>query len=659
VRGSAVSRLPDRLRTTGLGQFVARIATAGGADPNPRNAVGFGIVGLIGFFVDLGLFQLILTSGGSLAAAHISGFLLASVLNFTLNRLFVFPSGQKRRYARFLGIGLLALALRGGAIAFTVHVLRLPAQLGLIAGVGTAAIVNYLGSVFFVFSTEHARAPELRWRVWSVAAIAYAFALRVVYMGVVELLPEEAYYWNYARHLDSTHFDHPPMIGWLIGLGTTIFGDTEFGVRIGPVLLGILTLRWLVLLARNLYDNHAAFGTVLLAGTLPLLFGTGMFATPDAPLLAFYAGALFYLERALFGDRPRAWIGVGICFGLGLLSKHTMGLLAPAVVLFMLVDRDARSHWRRPGPYLAIVCAAILFTPALDWNAPNDWASFTFELPSQLHASGGFALPLLALYVLILLTPPGLALAGRVLFTRPSDRRLRFLATCTIVPLAVFALYGAIRRPTSITWTEPIWLAVVPAMAAHLWIYWERRRIAARVWKATAVGMLMVLGGLLHYVTLGLPGLPPPTPTKHPAGWKATAQQVDRLAAEFDAETGERCFVIDARGYRLSSELEFYSADDYRLHTSAAFVEGDGLIGAVWQDPQMFDGRTALLVSFDRPSLDREPDFPFAEVGPIEEQPIEIRGRVAAVLLYRVVWGYRPPRVTPKPSNAGTTPGGR
>jgi len=227
----AVIRIPDRLRATSLGQLAVRLANAAGADPNPRNAVGFGIVGLIGFVVDLGVFQLILWNGGGLATAHISGFLLASVLNFTLNRIFVFPSGKKRRYARFLGIGLLALALRGGAIAFTIDVLGLPAQAGLVAGVATAAIINYLGSLFFVFSTDHARAPELRWRVWAVAAVAYAFALKLVYIGLVDLLPQEAYYWNYAQHLDWSYFDHPPMIAWLIGRRSSATRSSACGSR--------------------------------------------------------------------------------------------------------------------------------------------------------------------------------------------------------------------------------------------------------------------------------------------------------------------------------------------------------------------------------------------------------------------------------------------
>ena len=42
-------------------------------------------------------------------------------------------------------------------------------------------------------------------------------------------MPEETYYWNYSRHLDIGYLDHPPMVGWLIWLGTAVFGD--YGVR--------------------------------------------------------------------------------------------------------------------------------------------------------------------------------------------------------------------------------------------------------------------------------------------------------------------------------------------------------------------------------------------------------------------------------------------
>ena len=41
--------------------------------------------------------------------------------------------------------------------------------------------------------------------------------------------------------------------------------------------------------------------------------------TPDAPLIAAWAAALFYMERALIAGQKGAWLGMGIAFGLGLL----------------------------------------------------------------------------------------------------------------------------------------------------------------------------------------------------------------------------------------------------------------------------------------------------------------------------------------------------
>ena len=65
----------------------------------------------------------------------------------------------------------------------------------------------------------------------AVGVVVCASALRLIYGAQVELMPEETYYWNYSRHLDIGYLDHPPMVGWLIGCGTAVFGDTEFGVR--------------------------------------------------------------------------------------------------------------------------------------------------------------------------------------------------------------------------------------------------------------------------------------------------------------------------------------------------------------------------------------------------------------------------------------------
>ena len=83
------------------------------------------------------------------------------------------------------------------------------------------------------------------------ATVAAARAVRFVMAWVIPISPEEAYHWNFARHLDWSYYDHPPMLAWAIALGRLILGDTELGVRLLPVLFSIGTAVLLAGLARK------------------------------------------------------------------------------------------------------------------------------------------------------------------------------------------------------------------------------------------------------------------------------------------------------------------------------------------------------------------------------------------------------------------------
>src|ERR1700677_3064632 len=90
------------------------------------------------------------------------------------------------------------------------------------------------------------------WRRGAIGVVALAVALRLIYAWRVELMPEEAYYWNYAQHLDIGYLDHPPMVGWLIAAGTAALGDTEFGVRFGALFCGVIASVFIYRLTREM-----------------------------------------------------------------------------------------------------------------------------------------------------------------------------------------------------------------------------------------------------------------------------------------------------------------------------------------------------------------------------------------------------------------------
>src|SRR5215813_13742506 len=87
----------------------------------------------------------------------------------------------------------------------------------------------------------------------------------------LELVPDEAYYWLWSKHLAASYRDKGPAIAWLIALGTKIFGNTVFGIRFFAVIFSTGTGALIFVLARRLYDDRVALWCLLLASVIPMM----------------------------------------------------------------------------------------------------------------------------------------------------------------------------------------------------------------------------------------------------------------------------------------------------------------------------------------------------------------------------------------------------
>ncbi len=151
---------------------------------------------------------------------------------------------------------------------------------------------------------------QKQWPRLAMWIVAFVLFTKIVFMGLIDLMPEEAYYWNYAQHLDIGYLDHPPMVAWLNWLSTSLFGNAEFAVRLPAFLSWIVLAVFMFRFAREMHGWDAAFGSLILLAVLPIYWSVGFIMTPDAPLYAAWAAALFYSRRALVdSDRRRglAW----------------------------------------------------------------------------------------------------------------------------------------------------------------------------------------------------------------------------------------------------------------------------------------------------------------------------------------------------------------
>jgi len=644
--------------------FCQRLMVLAGGAVSLGNAQRFAVVGLLGLGVDYLAFRMLFGHGFDLAAAHIASFALATVSNYALNLRWTFAGtagsqdGFLPRFLRYLAVCLMALFLRGGVLSVATDSWGLPAETAILLGIASGAVVNYIGSAFYVFPPTTFVPQNLRWRVAAIGIVLYMLALRLAGLGSVNLIPAESYYWNYAQHLDIGYLDHPPVVAWLIWLGTSLFGNTEFAVRLGAYLCWIVAAAFSFQLARNLYGKTAAFIAVLLFSCLPFFSAIGVIMSPDAPLTAAWAGALLFLERALLGERRAAWWFVGICVGLGLLSKYTIALLGPATLLFLSRDRRSRAWFRQPGPYIAILVAAVLFSPVLAWNAQHEWASFLFQGPRRVQAATHFSLAGLFEYVLLLLTPVGIIAAFGALTRRaePTSRRLRlpgkrphlFVAIFTLVPLSVFFVFSLFHQ-TQPNWTGPLWLAVLPKIAADLSASRQgvvaRMDVLQRAWRPTIATLLIAYGAGLHYLTLGLPVIGHGHRLGNlSAGWTEFGRQAALIEDEIETATGKKPLLVGMDTYALSSQLAFYDGD----HDGAATTAGRCLVGRscvmydYWFPAQQQQGRNVVFFA-RKPVLLSKGDIEahFGTMGAVREQALYKGSQKVGRFYYRVGYNYR------------------
>lgn len=81
--------------------------------------------------------------------------------------------------------------------------------------------------------------PERRYETTVAVIIVLLVGVRLAVAAFTPLSFDEALYWVWSKYIAGGYYDHPPVNPILIRLGTTLFGNTEFGVRVFGVLLAL------------------------------------------------------------------------------------------------------------------------------------------------------------------------------------------------------------------------------------------------------------------------------------------------------------------------------------------------------------------------------------------------------------------------------------
>ncbi len=135
-----------------------------------REIAKFGVIGLVGFVIDTGIFNLLLLTvleGKPTTSKIISG-VVATAWAWIGNRVWTFRHRRNRpvhhEAVLFFAVNGIGLAINLGYLAFTTYVLHYDSHLALnvnnIIGIGFATIFRFWAYRQFVFAGEHPGDPE-------------------------------------------------------------------------------------------------------------------------------------------------------------------------------------------------------------------------------------------------------------------------------------------------------------------------------------------------------------------------------------------------------------------------------------------------------------------------------------------------------------------
>ena len=304
--------------------------------------------------------------------------------------------------------------------------------------------------------------------------LAISAVVRGVLAAWMEFGNDEVYYWTYALYPDWSHFDHPPMVGWVIQLfSLNLLLDSEFFIRLASVVFMTANTYIVFRIGKEIKDAWTGlYAALLFTASIYAFVITGIFIMPDTPLMLFWLLAVWSAVRSLSLSKGRFILFFGLFAGLAMLSKYSGVFLWVGMMLYILVFN--RKQLKNPYLYLSLLISVVCCIPILYWNIQNGFISFLFHGERVGGSSINFS-------------TFGTELAGEFLYNNPVIFILAFIAIfaalkkkigmeksvqrlilCIALPMIVVFWVFSLMRPTLPHWNAPAYVLLI--LLATAWL---------------------------------------------------------------------------------------------------------------------------------------------------------------------------------------------
>jgi hypothetical protein len=411
---------------------------------------------------------------------------------------------------------------------------------------------------------------DRRWLWRGYVFILLFLAARLAYLaaGRIELSEDEAYQWLWSKHPALSYYSKPPMIAYTQFLGTALWGDNQFGIRFfSPVIAALILFLMLRFLAREV-SARAGFWLIIILSVTPMMAVGATLLTIDPLSVLFWTASFICGWRAVQKDSFRSWCWAGVWLGFGFFSKATALFQLFSWALFFVLWPASRSQLRRPGPYVALVIAALFSVPVLVWNSQHGWATV-----AHLYSRGGLdqAWNINWHYLVEFLVGEwgilnpvfsvGLVWAAIAFWRTDKKNPLLLFMFSMGAPVAIFYLLYNLRARVQLNWIAPSVVPLFALMVAYFEPRWRQYRRSLRRWLVAG----LVLGGVAVVVlhepvqiarSLGWRLAPRTDPLRRVTAWSEMARVVGEERTKLLAE-GKPVFLIGDH-YGTTAQLTFY-----------------------------------------------------------------------------------------------------
>lgn len=416
------------------------------------------------------------------------------------------------------------------------------------------------------------REGPLKYRNKLLIILGALAVLRILYIiySPFDLSPDEAHYWEWSRRLDLSYYSKGPGVAYVIAFFTAIFGDTEFGVRIGAVVFSTLASYGVYIIGKELFGSEkVGFYSALTVNITPIFAAGSILMTTDVLFIFFWIVSVYTAKKALETGSARFWYLTGASVGLGFLCKYTMLLIYPSLFLMLLVSKKERPWLKRKEPYITGLISLVVSTPVILWNLKNGQVTIKHTM-GQAHIGSG-ALSLKDFFEFFgsqvgLITPILFftALFGlwqcfkKGLKEERSELLLAFFAS---VPLLLFFQAVALHGKVQANWAIAGYATAIPAA---VWAFFNaydsgRNRGRVKALSGISVALCLILSFFVYfpwYLEPVAKRIITGPPYNRVTGWKDLGEKVTNAKAEVEASG--KTFVI-SETYQMAGEIALYT----------------------------------------------------------------------------------------------------